>query len=215
MLATDEIFRVQHVDQDFDLSDLQNSAWVGARVVHIDRYWSGERATVGRQFNVRMLWSDEAIYVRFEAAQSEPLIVSAQPVLSQKTIGLWDRDVCEIFIAPTCETPEKYFEFEIAPTGEWVDLAIEFQSAKRISDLDYSSGVVTAARIGRDRVISAIKVPWRAFGKKPIAGDKWRGNLFRCVGQDPTRGYLAWQPTLTEIPNFHVPERFGTFQFVD
>jgi hypothetical protein len=60
----------------------------------------------------------------------------------------------------------------------------------------------------------ALKVPWSAFGRKPRPGDVWLGNLFRCVGKDPNRGYLAWSPTLTKVPNFHVPERFGEFVFV-
>ena len=32
--------------------------------------------------------------------------------------------------------------------------------------------------------------------------------------EDPTRGYLAWRPTLTKSPNFHVPSKFGNFRFV-
>jgi alpha-galactosidase len=60
----------------------------------------------------------------------------------------------------------------------------------------------------------AIKIPWEALGRKPKPGDIWLGNIFRCVGSDPDRGYLAWQPTLTEKPNFHVPEKFGMFSFV-
>ena len=55
---------------------------------------------------------------------------------------------------------------------------------------------------------------WKAFGVTPKAGDVWLGNILRCVGRDPTRGYLAWSPTLTEEASFHVPERFGEFEFV-
>jgi hypothetical protein len=38
-------------------------------------------------------------------------------------------------------------------------------------------------------------------------------NLCRCVGEDPDRGYLAWRPTHTAEPNFHVPTAFGTIVF--
>jgi hypothetical protein len=60
-----------------------------------------------------------------------------------------------------------------------------------------------------------MKVPWTAFGKKPESGDVWLGNLFRQVGSGETRGYLAWSPTMTRTPNFHVPEKFGEFVFGD
>lgn len=58
-----------------------------------------------------------------------------------------------------------------------------------------------------------IKINWQAFGKKPNEGKIWHGNLFRCVGEGETRGYLAWQPTMTEKPNFHFPEAFGEIEF--
>jgi len=72
----------------------------------------------------------------------------------------------------------------------------------------------SAAKIEQDKVVMAIKIPFSALGRTPKAGDIWLGNLFRCVGKDPTRGYLAWQPTKTKEPAFHVPKAFGEFQFV-
>jgi hypothetical protein len=91
---------------------------------------------------------------------------------------------------------------------------IEVVPGKRITDWKYSSGMSSAAQAEKNKVISAIKVEWKALGKTPRAGDKWRGNLFRCIGKDPVRGYLAWQPTMTKEPAFHVPDKFGWFEFV-
>lgn len=199
---------------EISISDLNDTAWKNASQVSITSYWSCRSAPQGRAFEARLLWSDKALYVRFDASQSEPLVVSDKPDLTKKTVGLWERDVCEIFIAPDASQRNKYFEFEIAPTGEWIDLAIEYASQGRKTDLKYSSGMTSAARIEKDRVVMAIKIPWEAFGARPKAGDIWLGNLFRCVGKGPTRGYLAWQPTNTVKPNFHVPEKFGEFHFV-
>jgi hypothetical protein len=206
--------KINRIPADFPITELDNQAWSKAAEVDVNRYWSGEAAPAGRRFKVRLLWSDEALYIRFEAAQSEPLVVSDKPDLSHKTMNLWDRDVCEIFIAPDRAKPNKYFEFEVAPTGEWVDVGIEVLPEKRVSDWDYASGMEAAARIEKGKVISAVRIEWKAFGKKPTAGDVWLGNLFRCVGKDPTRGYLAWQPTLTKQPAFHVPAKFGQLVFV-
>ena len=128
-------------------------------------------------------------------------------------MNLWDRDVCEIFIAPDKTVPNKYYEFEVAPTGEWIDLAIEALPDKRVTDWDYSSGMKAAARVGKNRVVMALRVEWKAFGTKPDTGEVWLGNLFRCVGSNPGRGYLAWSPTRTAMPAFHVPKAFGVFVF--
>lgn len=205
--------KIEFIDRDFAVSDLSNSSWKKADSVSVKTYWSGSAAPPGRHFSARLLWSRSALYIRFEAEQIEALVISNKPDLTKKTIGLWDRDVCEIFVAPDATEPRKYFEFEIAPTGEWLDVALDSTSGARKSDWDYRSGMESSARIEAGRIIMAIRIPWSAFGRTPKAGDIWRGNLLRCVGKDPDRGYLAWQPTMTKEPAFHVPEKFGRFRF--
>lgn len=185
-----------------------------AEGIGVKKYWSGKEAPVACHFKARLLWSKTALYVFFEANQLEPLVVSEKPDLSKKTLGLWDRDVCEIFVAPDMNEPRKYFEFEVAPTGEWVDVGLDITSGERKSDWNYKSGMTVMA-VGNRKETTAmlIKIPWTAFGTVPKAGDVWLGNIFRCVGKDPDRGYLAWSPTMTKNPNFHVPERFGKLVF--
>lgn len=214
-MASSNRLTITHIEQDFPIDGLDDPAWEGTSQVLVSKYCSGKVAAKGREFSAKLLWSDTALYVLFEASQSEPLVVSEKPDTSQKTVGLWDRDVLEIFIAPDTSQRNKYFEFEIAPTGEWIDLGIDATSQKRKTDLDYESGMTSAAKIEKDKVVMAIKIPWEAFGvPRPKIGDVWLGNLFRCVGKGETRGYLAWQPTKTAKPNFHVPEKFGEFEFV-
>ncbi|HEX8639043.1 MAG TPA: carbohydrate-binding family 9-like protein [Pyrinomonadaceae bacterium] len=206
--------KIAHIENDFFIDELDNNYWEKAQIVSIEKYWSGENAPLGRHFTAKLLWSDAALYVRFKANQTESLIVSETPETKTKTRGLWDRDVCEIFVAPNENEPSKYYEFEIAPTGEWIDLAIRQLPDKRETDFEYNSGMLSAARVEKDKVLMAIKIEWKAFGKTPQAGDVWLGNLFRCIGSGETRGYLAWSPTETKEPAFHIPEKFGEFEFV-
>ncbi|MGI8468696.1 MAG: carbohydrate-binding family 9-like protein [Pyrinomonadaceae bacterium] len=206
--------KIAHIKTDFSIQELDNKFWKQAKEVSIEKYWSGETAPDGRHFKARLLWSNAALYVRFEANQTEPLIVSEKPNLKTKTRGLWDRDVCEIFVAPRKEDFRHYFEFEIAPNGEWIDLGIYQKPESRETDFEYNSGMQSAARIEKDKIVMAIKIEWKAFNKTPKAGDVWLGNLFRCVGAGAERGYLAWSSTETKEPSFHVPEKFGEFEFV-
>jgi alpha-galactosidase len=126
--------------------------------------------------------------------------------------------VFEIFVAPEASTPNRYFEFEAAPTGEWVDLAISFAPGgsvapgKRQTDFEFHSGMTTATSVANGQISVAICIPWSDAIPKPGRGDEWRVNLFRCVGEGDDR-YLAWQPTYTAEPNFHVPEAFGRLRF--
>ncbi|MEZ5428731.1 MAG: carbohydrate-binding family 9-like protein [Pyrinomonadaceae bacterium] len=207
--------RIKHIKEDFPVAELDHKSWEKAEKIEIEHYWSGEKAPDGRGFSARLLWSDAAIYVRFEANQKEPLNISQKPNLGGKTRGLWDRDVCEIFLAPKRDDFRHYFEFEVAPTGEWIDLGIYQKPDERITDWDYASGMKAAARIEKEKVVMALTVEWKAFGtKRPKPGDIWLGNILRATGSEPNRGYLAWKPTMTKEPNFHVPEKFGQFEFV-
>ncbi|GAC1403846.1 MAG: hypothetical protein NVSMB56_18620 [Pyrinomonadaceae bacterium] len=212
------IAEARHINADFDIKDLDNAAWSQATPVSISRYWSGATAPSSRHAEARVVWSNENLYVRFVANQNEPLIISDKPQTQKKTNNLWERDVCEIFVAPDANDPTRYREFEVAPTGEWVDLAIHQMPYKRESDFDFNSGMITAARIEKNKITIALRVPFKqALNNRPQANETWRANLMRCVGHDDKsepRGYLAWQPTETAEPNFHVPQKFGWLKFI-
>jgi hypothetical protein len=212
-MIDDRIIEAHHIATDLPVADLKSVEWNKALPLKIERYWSGEPAPQGRQAEARILWSSKALHVRFVCHQSERLIVSPTPQTAKKTMGLWDRDVCEIFIAPDPQVVERYFEFEAAPTGEWLDVAIHWTPEKRESDWEFQSHMTTAADIEKDRVTIGMRIPWNHWIHEPQRNERWRINLFRCVGLDPGRGYLTWQPTRTKEANFHVPQVFGWLVF--
>lgn len=213
MERAENIISALRVHEEVAATDFFNAAWDGAQEAGIERYWSGEEAPAKRHATVRLIWSSEALSVRFVCHQSEPLVVAPAPQTYEKTLRLWERDVCEIFIAPDAREPERYFEFEAAPTGEWLDLAIRWKPDERETDWHYRSGMTAAGRVEEGRVRIAMRLPWDAFGQRPKEADVWRANLFRCVGSGAERGYLSWQPTRTPQPNFHVPQAFGWLRF--
>jgi hypothetical protein len=203
----------RYIDEPIAAAQFDDPAWEMCQPVRIEHYWSGEPAPAARHAEARVLWSDEALHVRFIGEQHEPLIVAHNPVTDKKTLGLWDRDVCEIFVAPDPRHPERYFEFEAAPTGEWVDLGIVVKPTGRETDWDFNSGMTAAARLEGDRLTVGIRIPWSDSIPKPQRGDEWRANVFRCVGPEAPDRYLAWRPTRAPEPNYHVPEAFGTLRF--
>ena len=180
--------------------------------MRITRLWSGADADAGRHAEVRLQWTDSALLARFSCNQAQPLVVNPQPQLNKKTLGLWDRDVCEVFLAPNLSDQQHYFEFEAAPTGEWVDVEISFSNGQMQRNFDFASGMKTASLFSDDRLTIAIEIPWTKSIPMPREGESWGVNLFRCVGLGKER-YLAWQPTFSPEPNYHVPEAFGRLVF--
>lgn len=202
-----------YVKRQISAADFETSVWQECEPVRIEHYWSGEPAPPSRHAEVRLCWSSQALHVRFVCVQQEPLIVAENPRIDRKTLGLWERDVCEIFIAPDPKNPWRYFEFEAAPTGEWVDLGITLTPSGRETDWDFESGLTTAARLEHEQLFVGMRIPWSEAIPKPEPGEIWRVNLFRCVGPEAPERYLAWRPTRAPEPNFHVPEAFGSLQF--
>ena len=211
-MVQERTITAQYSEVSLSANEFDHPAWSEAQAIQITQKWSGEEAPASRHTEARIIWSEESLIVRFVCRQNEPLIINPDPQLDKKTIGLWDRDVCEVFIAPNPNMPERYFEFEAAPTGEWVDLGIHFTLGGRETDWEFCSGMTTAARMAGEELTIIILIPWSASIPKPQRGDVWRCNLFRCVGTGNER-YLAWQPTHTPEPYFHVPEVFGRLNF--
>jgi hypothetical protein len=208
-----QIIKARYIATDLDVTNLQSDEWQQTQAVTLDRYWSGQQALASRHAEARLLWSANALHVRFVCHQHEPLIANPNPQIVKKTKGLWDRDVCEIFIAPDPKVIERYYELEAAPTGEWLDVAINWKPEKREADWEFQSQMTTAASVEEDRITIAMRIPWKPAFHQPQRGERWRINLLRCVGKDPDRGYLAWQPTYAPTPNFHVPQVFGWLIF--
>lgn len=212
-MSESEIVEAPYARLRITVDDFDNEAWEQCRPVSIARLWSGAPAAAERHAEARVCWSDEALHVRFVGNQQGPLVVSAEPQTDRKTLGLWDRDVCEIYVAPDRETPSRYFEFEAAPTGEWIDLGIILTPEGRHTDWDYSSGFTVAARLSGSQLTVRMNIPWSSSIPKPSRNDRWLVNLFRCAGPEAPDRYLAWRPTGTPEPNFHVPEAFGSLVF--
>ena len=61
---------VSLVSNDFSVDALDDPVWNGAPTIVIDKYWNGMVAPDGRRLKSRLLWSDSALYIRFEARQN-------------------------------------------------------------------------------------------------------------------------------------------------
>ena len=101
---------------------------------------------------------------------------------------LWDRDVVEMFLGDDWNNIRHYREFEIAPTADWIDLAIDLD--KKNYDRSWRSGWRTMARIDEQRKLwyAAARIPLASVTTQPVVpGTRWRVNLYRIEGRARTR----------------------------
>jgi hypothetical protein len=192
-------------------TDFTAAHWQAAKVHPINRNWRGDVAPEALHTTARVLWTPQELIFGYECRYTE-LDVDEQFAVNEERHALWDRDVCEAFIRSPLESDYRiYKEFEVAPTGQWVDLRIN--RIDLTHDWQWKSGMKTAAQIDATHWRAAMALPFAAFGVVPNAGDEWAANLFRVSRLNGERQFLAYSPTLTTTPSFHVPERFVTLRF--
>jgi alpha-galactosidase len=184
-------------------------AWSLAQPVRFTSDWQGKHADVGRETEVRILWTNEYLYFRFRC-RYRTLTVFEDGDSNGRRDHLWDRDVAEVFLQTDASRPRHYREFEISPNGMWIDLDIS-PDGKRNPNTGMKSRVVVNQS---DKVWTAeLALPMDVLSNIFDPSAEWRGNFFRVEGATEPRFYSSWRPTYTAEPNFHVPEAFGTLRF--
>jgi hypothetical protein len=210
-------FSVSHEAHALELNtDPQSATWAHRSSTWITKDCSHEIDYPKLKTEVRGFWTDTDLYLLFISPYNE-LNLWLPADNSKDRLKLWDRDVVEFFLGDDWENIKRYREFEIAPTGDWVDLAIDL--SKETYDAKWDSGWQRQGRIDEKNHIwyAAARVPLKSVSENPVAaGTKWRVNLYRIdgLGPDSGRHFMCWQPTcvVNRDPN-HVPEHFGTLIF--
>jgi alpha-galactosidase len=183
--------------------------WQAASPISFCSDWRGENPDPSLETEVRVLWSRSTLYLRFVCRYRE-LHVFDDADSNGRRDQLWDRDVAEAFLQPDPSRARYYKEFEIAPNGFWIDLDI---SPGPLADL--KSGLRRSVWVGQaGRVWAAeLAIPIKSLTANFDPAAVWRINFYRVEGRKEPRAYLAWCPTNTAQPNFHVPDAFGKLRF--
>src|SRR3989449_11430605 len=179
-------FSIPHVAEAPDLNtDPHSPTWSHASSTWIERDCTHQIDYPKLRTEVRGFWTNSDLYLLFISPYKE-LNLWLPADNSKDRLKLWDRDVVEFFLGDDWTDINHYREFEIAPTGDWVDLAIDLN--RSTYDANWNSGWQRQGRIDeKDRIWDAsARVPFRAVAEKQvITGTKWRANLYRIDGLGP------------------------------
>jgi hypothetical protein len=197
-------------------TDPNSPLWKKAHVAWMSKDCSKVIDYADLRTEIRAVWTNDDLFLLF-ICPYRALNVFLPADNSKPRRGLWDRDVVEMFFGDDWQNIRHYREFEIAPTADWIDLAIDLDH--RGAGRGWKSGWQTIARIDESKKTwyAACRIPLKSVSEKEIKpGTKWRANLYRIDGEGPDsqRRFMCWQPTcvLNRDPN-HVPENFGTLVF--
>ena len=197
--------------------DLTKSHWKHAKWVEFDNDASGRSRYPESETRVASLWTETYIYFAFSSRYDSLNTYEGEDPKAERW-QLWDRDVVEVFLNPQPARVNHYFEFEVAPNNQWIDLEID-KTKEPFNDASWNSGFEHATRIDSEHHVwtTEMRIPLAAMNvTDPRSGTQWRVNFFRAAGKggDDHRKFLAWS-IIPEGKTFHVPTRFGILKLVN
>jgi len=197
------------------LADPDAPFWKGVPGIVVDRRIDSREPVPNLKSDVRSRWTDKYLYM-IAVCPYEKCHLRPNPVTNVETHQLWEHDVLEVYIGTNFKDITKYYELQISPQGEYLDMKID-QTKKVIAMGDerlWESGWQVKARHDRARKIwyCEFRIPLASIDSRPVKlGNEFRINLYRLQGPHgkglPPRDFLAWQPTGRRQP--HLPIHFG------
>lgn len=168
------------------------------------------------QTEVVAYFDDSRLFILFRGDDDR-----IQATYRERDDPLYKEDVVELFLAPN--HLGEYFELEVNPIGTIFDARIESPDGSRRTmraEIGWECrGFWTALRRdygeeGRSSFATVLAIPFGALGRaRPQAGEPWRANFFRIDRSTEGDEFSAWQPTLRNPADFHVPAAFGELRF--
>src|SRR5213079_2139820 len=132
---------------------------------------------------------------------------SPDPERETQVRALWSRDT--LYLRYECRYRELYVFEDAEATGRRDHLWDRDVFPGGISDL--TSGMQRSVVLNEESHSWAteLAIPMKALTAHFHPAAVWRANFYRIEGSKEPRFYMAWQPTRTPTPNFHVPSAFG------
>jgi hypothetical protein len=198
--------------------NLDKGIWRETNRVVFNHDWMGQRHFPESRTQVASLWTPTNFYFAFWYRYTDLNVYVGEDPAAQR-FGLWDRAVAEVFLKPFPERANHYFEFEVAPNNQWVDLEVDLDKDPSY-DHTWDSNFQHATRVDAATRIWTCEMRILAGSMHvPSIRPGWgcRVNFYCCdgPGDDTQRRFLAWSPTFCTNPSdfFHVPARFDKIHF--
>jgi alpha-galactosidase len=196
--------------------DLHKTIWKSAYWEKFDRDAYTRVSYPQADTQIAGLWTNQNIYFCFRCKYSSLNMYEGEDPAKERW-ELWNRDVVEIFINPEPDRVNHYYEFEVAPNNQWIDLEID-KTKDPFYDPVWSSGFEHSTRINSEEHYWAceMRISAASIGVREISlENEWRVNFFRAdgLGDDSQRRLMSW----SAIPGgdtFHTPTCFGLIHFV-
>lgn len=196
--------------------DLEKKPWTQAEWVRFDHDMSGHPRFPQAETRVASLWTPTHVYFAFRCGFATLNVYEGEDP-GRERWELWNRDVVEVFMNPEPERVRHYFEFEVAPNNQWIDLEINLDEDP-FNNAAWDSTFEHATRLDAPKGVwgCEMRIPVASMNVREVRPQaEWRINFYRAdgPGDDTQRRFLAWS-TIPQGRSFHVPTSFGIIRFM-
>src|SRR5215467_8812076 len=147
----------RHITRNFKPDgNLSKDVWKRAKWVEFKHDKSGKYNFPSAATRVAAAWTADFVYFAF-SCKYDSLNVYQGEDISKERWELWNRDVAEVFLNPQPENISHYYEFEVAPNNQWIDLEIE-KKKDPFNDASWNSGFEHATSIDTGKHVWSLEL---------------------------------------------------------
>ena len=192
-------------------ANLTQTVWKRAQGAEFDHSMDGKANHPTEKTRVAAVWTEKYVYFAFWCKYERLNTFEGEDTAKERW-ELWNKDVAEVFLNPQPERLWHYYEFEVAPNNQWVDLEITGKGIQS-HDAKWNSGFEHATHVDSQNHIwtTEMRIPLSSMNvSEPKIGMEWRANFFRAagLGGEEKRKFLSWS-VIPEGTTFHAPNYFG------
>jgi len=200
--------------------------WKKIQPLNIALYM-GDKPQFMPKAQAKVLYDDNYLYVIFRVEEK-----CAKAVEINNNGKVWEDSCVEFFVSPDGDIVKGYFNFEINCIGTILNFhqtRLDVNSVQVDQSLIAQVNITPSLPKGKpiDPEIPSLttwtmeyRVPFALLEKyhpviKPAPGVKWRANFYKCAEANSNPHWLTWSLVKNPTPQFHLPEYFGTLEFVE
>lgn len=187
-------------------------------------HFMGEKPAHMPRTQAKLAYDERFIYAIF---QVEDRYVRAVAAGHQDSVC---RDSCvEFFFTPGSDPKAGYFNLEMNCGGTmlfnfqmipWKDVVVVDESDIKRIEVAHTLPRIVDPEIAEPttwtveyRVPTNLLARYCPSATKPAPGVVWRANLYKCADETSHPHWLTWAVVQNPVPNFHLPQYFGTLVF--
>lgn len=205
-------------------ADWYKPQWQKTKPLYVNLFM-GDKPEHFPETSAKVLYDNKYIYVIFRVADRY-----VRAVAREYQGPVWEDSCVEFFLTPGSDISKGYFNIETNCGGT---ILFRHQTAPKENMRPLKSAEFDRIEIAHSlpKVIEpeiTEPVTWTLEYRFPIEileryqqvsrprpGVKWRANFYKCADKTSQPHWLTWSFVAHDSPNFHLPEHFGTLEFVD